>query len=87
MVKQAVQHNVRLEINGSPVRLDLSSSMVRSAKTLGAKFAISTDSHHPKSLGFNMPYGVITARRGGLEAGDILNTLPLAELEQELKKK
>ena len=51
-----------------PERLDLSSAMVRTAKALGAKFAISTDSHHPKSLGFNMPYGVITARRGWLEA-------------------
>jgi DNA polymerase (family 10) len=87
VVKQAIQHNVRLEINASPERLDLSSAMVRSAKTLGAKFAICTDSHHPKSLGFNMPYGVITARRGGLEAADILNTLPLAQLEHELRRK
>jgi DNA polymerase (family X) len=77
IVNAAVRRNVYLEINGSPERMDLSASMVRTAKGLGAKFAISTDSHHPRTLGANMPYGVITARRGWLEPADVLNTLPL----------
>jgi hypothetical protein len=29
-----------------------------------------------------MPFGVITARRGWLEAGDILNTLSLQQLHE-----
>jgi DNA polymerase (family 10) len=82
----AVKSGVYLEINASPERLDLSSAMVRTAKGLGAKFAISTDSHHPKSLGFNMPYGVLTARRGWLEASDVLNTLPVDRLAEALRK-
>src|SRR5277367_886985 len=64
---EAARRNVYLEINGSPERLDLSSAMVRTAKALGAKFAISTDSHQTKHLAVNMQYGVITARRGWLE--------------------
>jgi DNA polymerase (family X) len=83
---EAARRNVYLEINGSPERLDLSSAMVRTAKGLGAKFAISTDSHQTKHLGINMRYGVITARRGWLEAGDVLNALPEEQFASAIKK-
>ena len=82
---EAARRNVYLEINASPERLDLPAALIRTAKGLGAKFAISTDSHQTKHLGFNMPFGVITARRGWLEAGDVLNTLPLAQLMRAIK--
>ena len=65
-----------LEINASPERLDLDAPLLRAAKERGVKFVISTDAHHPKHLA-NMRYGVVTARRGWLEASDVLNTLPL----------
>jgi DNA polymerase (family 10) len=83
---EAARRGVYLEINGSPERLDLGSAYVRTAKALGAKFAISTDAHHPKSLGVNMPYGIIIARRGWLESADVLNTLPVDQLEKVLQK-
>ena len=83
---EAVRRNVYLEINGSPERLDLSSAMVRTAKVLGAKFAISTDSHQTKHLAPNMRYGIITARRGWLEAGDVLNALPLEQFAAAIRK-
>jgi len=83
---EAARRNVYLEINGSPERLDLSSSMIRTAKGLGAKFTISTDSHQTKHLRPNMQYGVITARRGWLEAGDVLNALPLEQFAGAIRK-
>jgi DNA polymerase (family 10) len=83
---EAARRNIYLEINGSPERLDLGGAMVRTAKGLGAKFAISTDAHQTKHLGINMPFGVLMARRGWLEAGDVLNTLPLAEFEKAIHK-
>ena len=86
VASEAVRRNVALEINGSPERLDLSGAMTRTARSLGAKFIISTDSHHPKSLKTNMPYGVLTARRGWLEPADVLNTLPHDQLMQALRK-
>lgn len=86
VVGTAVRRGVALEVNASPERLDLSSTMVRMAKGMGAKFAISTDAHHPKSLGFNMPYGVLTARRGWLEAGDVLNTLAVDKFAEAIKR-
>jgi DNA polymerase (family X) len=86
VARDAAGRGVYLEINGSPERMDLGSAMVRSAKGLGAKFAISTDSHQTKHLAANMPYGVITARRGWLEAGDVLNALPLQKFEKAIHK-
>jgi DNA polymerase (family 10) len=83
---EAARRNVYLEINGSPERLDLGGAMVRTAKALGAKFAISTDAHQTKHLGINMPFGVLMARRGWLEARDVLNALPLAEFEKAIHK-
>ncbi|HUJ49546.1 MAG TPA: DNA polymerase/3'-5' exonuclease PolX [Bryobacteraceae bacterium] len=83
---EAVRRKVYLEINGSPERLDLSSAMVRTAKGLGAKFAIATDSHQTRHLKPNMQYGVITARRGWLEAGDVLNALPLKQFAEAIRK-
>jgi DNA polymerase (family X) len=83
---EAVRRDVYLEINGSPERLDLGSNMIRTAKALGAKFAISTDAHQTKHLGINMPFGVLTARRGWLEPRDVLNALPLAEFEKAIHK-
>lgn len=74
----AAARGVALEINASPERLDIHGALIRSAKAKGCKFTISTDAHHPKHLA-NMRYGVVTARRGWLEAGDILNALPLSE--------
>ncbi|MEO8053053.1 MAG: DNA polymerase/3'-5' exonuclease PolX, partial [Acidobacteriota bacterium] len=70
---EAARRNVYLEINASPERLDLSATLIRTAKAKGCKFVISTDAHHPKHLA-NMSYGVRMARRGWLEPGDILNT-------------
>jgi DNA polymerase (family 10) len=83
VASDAARRKVYLEINASPERLDLSGALVRTAKALGAKFAISTDSHQTKHLGANMPFGVITARRGWLEAGDVLNTLPLEQIKKQ----
>ncbi|HEY7339197.1 MAG TPA: DNA polymerase/3'-5' exonuclease PolX [Bryobacteraceae bacterium] len=82
----AVRRNVYLEINASPERLDLGAAMVRAAKARGCKFVISTDAHHPKHLA-NMRYGVLMARRGWLEASDVLNALPVAKFAKAIGSK
>jgi DNA polymerase (family X) len=82
---EAARRNVYLEINASPERLDLSATLIRTAKAKGCKFVISTDAHHPKHLA-NMSYGVRMARRGWLEAGDILNTRSADEFAKAIRK-
>jgi DNA polymerase (family X) len=84
IVAEAVKRNVRFEINASPERLDLNGTLARTAKSRGAKFAISTDAHHPKHL-HNMWYGVLTARRGWLGPEDILNTLPVEKFREAIR--
>jgi DNA polymerase (family X) len=86
VASEAAKRGVALEINASPERLDLHGPLLRTAKSKGVKFTIATDAHHPKHL-LNMPYGVSMARRGWLERGDVLNTLPLAEFQQALKQR
>ena len=81
---EAVKRGVALEINGSPERLDLGAAHVRAAKAKGAKFIVSTDAHHPKHLE-NMRYGILTARRGGLAAADILNTYSKERFVESLR--
>jgi DNA polymerase (family 10) len=82
---EAARRDVWLEINASPERLDLFDSLLRNAKSKGCRFVISTDAHHPRHL-LNMRYGVTMARRGWLEAGDVVNTLPLAEFLERRQK-
>ncbi len=81
---EAVRRGVFLEINSSPERLDLHAPLIRAARARGARFTISTDAHHPKHLA-NIRYGVTMARRGWLEASDIVNTLPGAEFARALR--
>jgi DNA polymerase (family 10) len=84
VVSEAVKRGVWLEVNSSPERLDLSAAHVRAAKAKGAKFIVSTDAHHPSHL-LNMRYGVLTARRGGLAADDIVNTYSSEQFVQALR--
>jgi len=82
---EAGRRGVWMEINASPERLDLPATLLRTAKPKGVKFTISTDAHHPRHLA-NMQYGVRMARRGWLTAGDVMNTLPLAQFEKALHR-
>ncbi len=85
LARAAAQSGCLLELNGHPERMDLPDTLAAAAKQLGARFVLSTDSHQPNNLTF-MKYAVDLARRGGLEAADILNTRPLAEFRKGLKR-
>lgn len=75
-----------LEINASPQRLDLDEDHTGAARAAGAKLAVNTDAHSIVTMD-DITYGVTAARRGSLEAGDVLNTLFLEELLEALQKK
>lgn len=64
---------VALEVNAMPERMDLTDKGCRLAKAAGVKVAISSDAHNASQLE-NLRYGVWVARRGWLEAGDVVNT-------------
>ncbi len=70
----AAETGTAMEINASPERLDLDDVMARRALELGAPIAINSDAHRPESYAY-MRYGIATARRAWLTAGDVLNTM------------
>jgi DNA polymerase (family X) len=80
VLQAAAALDVAVELNAHPKRLDLHDLHLRRAKELGVKVAINTDAHSSREL-LLMSYGVDQAGRGWLEPEDILNTLPLAEME------
>jgi DNA polymerase (family 10) len=81
----ALERGCYLEVNAQPVRLDLNDLHCKMAKDMGVKVAISTDAHRTTDLDF-MRFGLGQARRGCLEATDILNTRSLKELRKLLRR-
>jgi DNA polymerase (family 10) len=82
----AREEEVALEVNAMPERLDLTDVGCRAAKAAGVPVVISSDAHDAEHLA-NLRYGVWVARRGWLEARDVLNTLPLLELRRRLARR
>jgi len=75
VLRRAAELGVAVELNSSPNRLDLKDTHLKLARELGCKVVIDTDAHRTAELDL-MRYGVEQARRAGLTAGDVLNTLP-----------
>jgi DNA polymerase (family 10) len=83
LIDQVAQRGCYLELNGAPDRLDLSDRHCRQAKEAGAGVVINSDAHSTTAFG-HLDHGVGQARRGWLEAGDVLNTRALGEMRRAL---
>ncbi|MBZ5541410.1 MAG: DNA polymerase/3'-5' exonuclease PolX [Acidobacteriia bacterium] len=86
ILEACAKHGVIMECNAYPDRLDLKDVYLRMCKERGVKVVISTDAHSTLNLPY-MRYGVTMARRGWLEKGDVINTLPLEKLLAALRGK
>ncbi len=82
----AGQHQVMVELNASPYRLDLDWRWLRRAKELGVLISINPDAHSLRELD-DVAYGVTIARKGWLEAPEVLNTYPPEEVAQLLQRR
>jgi DNA polymerase (family 10) len=82
----AAETGTILEVNSSPMRLDLDDIHIRRGIELGVRLAINSDAHNPDGLDLLM-FGVATARRGWAQAEDVVNTLPLQGMLGTLKGK
>ncbi len=85
VMEHAVANGCFLELNAHPERLDLDDSHCRMAKDKGLKVVVSTDAHSTEDLAY-MAYGVGQARRGWLEADDVLNSRNLKDLRTLLRR-
>ncbi len=72
VLEAALRHQVAVELNASPARLDLDWRYLKKAKEMGVLIAINPDAHRIGELE-DVYYGVLIARKGWLEAKDVLN--------------
>jgi len=85
VVNAAVRHGVAFEINCQPARLDLNDVHARLARDRGASLVISTDAHSRHAL-VRLRWGIMMARRGWVEARDVLNTRPFEAFRAGLRR-
>ena len=85
IVRAAKQRGCFLELNAQPDRLDLDDVQCRMAREEGVLVAVDSDAHSTFDFA-HLKYGIGQARRGWLEAGDVLNTRGLKELRPLLAK-
>jgi DNA polymerase (family 10) len=81
VIRKAKAAGVALEVNAHPDRLDLTDTACRMAKEEGALVAVNSDAHGTYDFE-NLAFGIGQARRGWLEARDVLNARPLADVRR-----
>ncbi len=86
LIEGAKERGVVMELNANPHRLDLDWRFCPYAKKLGVKVSINPDAHSVEGL-HDTAYGVGIARKGWLEKKDVVNTMPVNEIEKFLKKR
>jgi DNA polymerase (family 10) len=83
----AIETGTVLEIDGAPSHLDLDATLARRAIAAGVTLSIDSDAHRTELLDRHMKLGLLTARRGWVSPGDVLNIRPHAELIEFLARK
>jgi DNA polymerase (family 10) len=74
VIDAAAGHNVCIEVNANPARLDLDWRLLHKARDKGIKIPLNPDAHTLAGLD-DMRYGIGVARKGWLRAKDVLNTM------------
>ena len=75
-----------IEINSNPHRLDIDWRYIKYAKEKGVELAICPDAHRVEGLQ-DVKYGVGIARKGWLEAKDLINTYNIDQVYEIFKQK
>ncbi len=86
IIDAAAANGTIIELNASAWRLDMDWRWWRLAKEKGVKCSINPDAHSTQGLQ-DVLFGVCAARKGWLTRGDVINCLPLGEVEKALRAK
>jgi DNA polymerase (family 10) len=73
IMEMAAEQGIALELNCDPNRLDLDWRLLQLARRRGVTIEVGPDAHSPDELSF-VDFGIRIARKGWLEARDVLNT-------------
>ena len=86
ILEAAAETKTVIELNGNPKRLDMDWRWWPLAKEKGVKCSINPDAHHV--TGFqHLWFGAALGRKGWLTRADVINCLPLGEIEAVLAQK
>ncbi|MEO7175100.1 MAG: helix-hairpin-helix domain-containing protein [Saprospiraceae bacterium] len=80
IIDACAAHKVAIEINANPQRLDIEYQWLPYAIEQGVKICINPDAHSVRGI-HDIKYGVLVARKGGLTAGQCVNTMGREEFE------
>lgn len=86
VIRHAHECGCALELDSQPMRLDLNDNHCRMAKDIGAMVVIDSDAHTAEDFD-DIRFGVGQARRGWLEAQDVLNTRSLAQVKAFFRRR
>ena len=86
VIDAAADTETIIELNANPWRLDMDWRWWRLASEKGVRCSINPDAHSTAGLR-HLQVGVVLARKGWLTKNDVVNCLPLGEIESLLAKK
>lgn len=79
VLKACAEEGVMVELNANPHRLDIDWRLLRECTRLGILVAVNPDAHSIHGLE-DERYGIGTARKGGIEARQVVNCMATEEL-------
>lgn len=86
VIDACAKHQVTIELNANPLRLDIDFTWIPYALERGVNIAINPDAHSLAGV-HDVHFGVLAARKGLLTAAACPNTLSVNDFEAFLKKK
>jgi DNA polymerase (family 10) len=86
VLRACARHEVAVEINAHPWRLDLDWRWHQAALDFGCMMSINPDAHSIPELD-HMHWGVEMARKGGVPADRVLNAMSLADITRYLRQR
>jgi DNA polymerase (family 10) len=84
VIAVAARHGKVIEINAHPYRLDMDWRLWKEAQAQGVKCAVNPDAHNTADIQY-IAVGIGIARKGWLTKKDVINCMPLKEIDQWLK--
>jgi DNA polymerase (family 10) len=86
VLRACAKHDVAVEINAHPWRLDLDWRWHQAALEFGCMMSINPDAHSIRELD-HMHWGVEMARKGGVPPDSVLNAMTLPEITRYLRQR
>ncbi len=86
IIEEAARHNVAIEINAHPARLDIDWRWGAQLRACGTRVSINPDAHDTAGLE-DTRFGVAVARKALLPRAQVLNSGSVAEVERWLERR